>query len=45
MLDYGGDVNLRDKLAQWESYYNFLKPHSAHAGKTPYEMLKLRMLE
>ena len=44
MLDDDGDVNLREKLAQWESYYNFLRPHSAHAGKTPYAMLKLHML-
>ena len=44
MLDYNGDVDLRQKLGQWESYYNFLRPHSAHGGKTPYEMLKLRML-
>jgi len=44
MLDYDGDVNLREKLAQWEDYYNFFRPHSAHLGKTPYEMLKQRML-
>ena len=43
MLDDEGDVNLREKLAQWESYYNFLRPNSAHSEKTPYEMLKLRM--
>jgi len=44
MLDYKGDFNLRKKLAQWEDYYNFLRPHSAHMGKTPYEKLKQRML-
>lgn len=44
MLGYDGDVNLREKLVQLESYYNFLRPHSARSGKTPYEMLKLRML-
>ena len=44
MLDYNGDVDLRQKLGQWEDYYNYLRPHSAQAGKTPYEMLKLRML-
>ena len=43
MLDYKGDVNLRKKLAQWEDYYNFLRPHSAHTGKIPYEKLKQRM--
>lgn len=44
MLDYDGDVNLREKLAQWECYYNFLRPHCAHYGKTPYEILKIPML-
>jgi transposase InsO family protein len=44
VLDYTGDVNLRKKLAQWEDYYNFLRPHAAHLGKTPYEKLKQRML-
>jgi transposase InsO family protein len=44
VLDYTGDVNLRKKLAQWEAYYNFLRPHAAHLGKTPYEKLKQRML-
>ena len=44
LLDYKGDVDLRQKLAQWEDYYNFLRPHAAHAGKTPYEQLKSKML-
>ena len=39
MLDDDGDVHLRQKLGQWEDYYNFLRPHSAHAEKTPDEML------
>lgn len=45
VLDYIDDVDLRRKLQQWEDYYNFLRPHSAHMGKTPYEQLKQRMLE
>ncbi len=44
ILDYTDDVDLRKKLAQWEDYYNFLRPHSAHMGKTPYEKLKQHML-
>ena len=27
MLDDEGDVNLRQKLGQWEDYYNFLRPY------------------
>lgn len=42
-LGYKGDVNLRKKLAQWEDYYNFLRPHSAYLGNTPYKKLKQRM--
>ena len=39
MLKDDGDVNLRQELGQWADYYNFLRPHSAHAGKTSDEML------
>jgi transposase InsO family protein len=44
-LEYKDDVDLVNKLAQWESYYNYLRPHDAHMGKTPYEKLKQRMVE
>ena len=44
ILDYTDDVDLRTKLKQWEDYYNFLRPQSAHIGKSPYEKLKQRML-
>jgi len=44
-LDYTGDVDIRAKLKQWEYYYNFLRPHSAHMGRTPYEQLKRRMIK
>ena len=43
-LEYVDDVDLNQKLAQWESYYNFLRPHTAHYGKTPYEKLQIAML-
>lgn len=43
LLEYTDDVDLKKKLNQWEDYYNFIRPHSAHLGKTPYEMLKQRM--
>ena len=44
VLDYVGNVNLIKKLKDWENYYNYLRPHSAHTGKTPYEILKQLML-
>lgn len=29
--------NLHDKLAEWQHYYNWDRPHSAHGGKSPME--------
>jgi transposase len=43
LLTYKDDVDLTKKLNQWENFYNFERPHSAHKGKTPYEILKDRL--
>jgi len=40
LLTYTDDVDLNKKLAAWEDFYNFNRPHGAHAGHTPYEALK-----
>ena len=40
LLTYTDDVDLNKKLAVWEKFYNFDRPHGAHEGKTPYETLK-----
>ena len=40
LLTYTDDVDLNKKLAQWERFYNFDRPHGAFAGKTPYEALR-----
>jgi transposase InsO family protein len=37
LLTYTDDVDLNEKLAAWESFYNLNRPHGAHGGKTPYE--------
>ncbi len=35
------DANLfNEKLQEWENFYNFERPHSAHDGKTPYEKFR-----
>jgi len=46
LLTYRDDVDLEKKLAAWEKFYNYGRPHGAHKGKTPYEALreKLRRL-
>lgn len=43
LLDYKNDVDLEKKLAEWENFYNFARPHGAHKGKTPYESLRERL--
>lgn len=40
LLTYTDDVDLNKKLAEWERFYNFDRPHGAFAGKTPYEALR-----
>lgn len=39
LLTYTDDVDLNAKLAEWEAFYNYSRPHSAMNGKTPYERL------
>jgi transposase InsO family protein/transposase-like protein len=43
LLTYKDDVDLIEKLSQWENFYNFERPHGAHQGKTPYEVLKTKL--
>jgi transposase InsO family protein len=43
LLTYTDDVDLKEKLSQWEDFYNFERPHGAHQGKTPYEILKTKL--
>ena len=37
LLTYTGDVDLNEKLVEWENCYNYQRPHGAVQGKTPYE--------
>ena len=43
LLSYKDDVDLEKKLATWEKFYNLWRPHSSHAGKTPYEALRMKL--
>ncbi|MBW2144027.1 MAG: transposase family protein, partial [Deltaproteobacteria bacterium] len=43
LLTYTDDVDLNEKLAAWERFYNLDRPHGAFKGKTPYEELKCRL--
>lgn len=42
-MNYKGDQNLEKQLLDWESFYNFCRPHGALRGKTPYEILKQKL--
>jgi transposase InsO family protein len=39
LLTYTDDVDLNEKLKEWERFYNYNRPHGAFDGKTPYEAL------
>jgi transposase InsO family protein len=39
LLTYKDAVDLYAKLAEWEAFYNYERPHSSLGGKTPYERL------
>jgi transposase InsO family protein len=38
------DIDLKARLAEWESFYNLFRPHGAFNGKAPYEPLRERLL-
>jgi transposase InsO family protein len=40
LLTYTDDVDLNEKLAVWEKFYNFNRPHGAFNEKSPYEVLR-----
>ncbi len=40
LLTYKGDVDLENKLTEWENFYNYHRPHAAFSGGTPYEALR-----
>ena len=44
LMNYTDDVDLNTKLAKWEEFYNFNRPHGAHDGKTPYEELRYLLI-
>ena len=43
LLTYRDDVDLEKKLAEWERFYNYERPHGAHRGRTPYEVLREKL--
>lgn len=43
LLTYTGDVDLHKKLAEWEKFDNYHRPHGAFQGNTPYEALREKL--
>ena len=43
LLTYTDDVDLNEKLAEWERFFNLDRPHGAFKGKTLYEALRCRL--
>ena len=43
LLSYTGDVDLNAKLDDWQSFYNYHRPHRSLNGKTPYEVLREKL--
>jgi transposase InsO family protein len=43
LLTYHDDVDLKKKLAEWERFYNYERPHGTHRGRTPYEALREKL--
>ncbi len=44
LLEYTDDIDIQKKLKEWETFYNFHRPNAALKGKTPYEVLKEKLL-
>lgn len=44
LLEYTDDIDIQKKLREWETFYNVHRPNAALKGKTPYEVLKEKLL-
>lgn len=43
LVSYIDDIDINKKIQEWEIFYNCHRPHSALKGKTPFEVLKLKL--
>ena len=43
LIKYKSDVDLNEKITEWENFYNFNRPHKSHGGLTPYEIFRAKM--
>jgi transposase InsO family protein len=43
LIEYTDDINIAKKLKEWENFYNCHRPHTGLQGKTPFEVLKMKL--
>ncbi len=43
LITFTDDIDIAKKLQEWETFYNCHRPHGALNGKTPFEILKLKL--
>ncbi len=43
LLTYRDDIDLIEKVKEWEKFYNYDRPHGGLKGKTPYEVLRQKL--
>ena len=44
LLEYTDDIDIAGKLKEWEDFYNYHRPNYALKGKTPYEVLREKLM-
>ncbi len=44
LINFTDNIDTRKKLNEWEKLYNCHRPHSALKGKTPFEVLKEKLI-
>jgi transposase InsO family protein len=44
LITYTDDIDILKKLEEWEKFYNCHRPNAALRGKTPYEVLKEKLI-
>lgn len=44
LIEYTDDIDIMKKLQEWETFYNYHRPNGALKGKTPYEVLKEKLI-
>jgi transposase InsO family protein len=43
LLSFSNDVDLPARQTEWKRFYNLVRPHGAHRGKTPNEIHRERL--